>query len=87
MTATVRDDSIAAVLDTEDGMSLGTRILTLIIALAFIAIGVAVLIQRIGAVIGWENAGRDWPVFVIIIILIFVIGFIVYKTVGRKISP
>ncbi len=67
-------------------MSLGTRILTLVIAVAFIAIGVAVLIQRIGAVIGWENTGRDWPVFAFIILLIFLIAFIVYKTVGRKIS-
>ena len=67
-------------------MSLGARILTLIIAFAFIAIGMAVLIQRIGAVIGWENAGRDWPVFVLIIILILLIAFIVYKTVSRKIT-
>ena len=67
-------------------MSLGARILTLIIAFAFIAIGMAVLIQRIGAVIGWENAGRDWPVFVLIIILIILIAFIVYKTVSRKIT-
>ncbi len=67
-------------------MSMRTRIITFIIALAFIAIGVAVLIQRIGAVIGWDNASRDWPIFVVIILLVLLIAFIVYRTVGNKIS-
>jgi uncharacterized membrane protein HdeD (DUF308 family) len=65
-------------------MSLGARILTLIIAVAFIAIGVAVLINRIGVYIGWENAGRDWPVIAAIIILILLIALIVYTSVSRK---
>ncbi len=67
-------------------MSLGARILTLIIAFAFIAIGVAVLINRIGVYIGWENVGSAWPVLALIVMLIIVTAFIVYKTVGRKIS-
>jgi hypothetical protein len=65
---------------------MGNRILTVIIALAFIAIGVAVMVQRIGAVIGWSNAGRDWPIFVLLVILILVIAFIVYRTVSGKLS-
>ncbi len=67
-------------------MSSGARVLTLIIAFAFIAIGVAVLINRIGVYIGWENVGSGWPVIAAIIVLICVIAFIVYKTVGRKIT-
>jgi putative flippase GtrA len=67
-------------------MSLGSRILTLVIAAAFVAVGVAVLIQRIGAVIGWDNAARDWWVFVLIILLILLITFIVYRTVSARIS-
>ena len=86
MTATGCDDSIAAALDTEDCMSSGARVLTLIIAFAFIAIGVAVLINRIGVYIGWENVGSAWPVLALIVMLIIVTAFIVYKTVGRKIS-
>jgi uncharacterized membrane protein len=65
-------------------MSLGARILTLIIAVAFIAVGVAVLINRIGVYIGWENAGRDWWVIAAIIILILLIALIVYISVSRK---
>jgi hypothetical protein len=67
-------------------MSLGSRILTLIIAVAFIAIGVAVLIQRIGVVIGWDNASHAWPVVGLLILLILLIAFLVYRTVGDKMS-
>jgi di/tricarboxylate transporter len=67
-------------------MSRASRIVALIIAIAFVAVGVLFMIQRIGAVIGWDKASSGWPVIVLLAGLILFVAFLVYMTVRNKLS-
>lgn len=67
-------------------MSLRSRIVALIIALAFIGIGIAFMVVRIGEVIGWENASSGWWVIAIIVALILLVAYFVYLSVRNKLN-
>lgn len=67
-------------------MSIGRKIVALIIAPAFVAIGIAFMIWRIGSVIGWDNVAGGWWVIVLISGLILFIAFLVYVTVRSKLG-
>ena len=67
-------------------MSRAGRIAALIIALVFIGIGVAFMVERIGEVIGWENAGSGWWIIAIIILLIVLVAFLIYLSVRSRLS-
>ena len=67
-------------------MSPGRRIAALIIAIAFVAVGVVFMIQRIGSVIGWDRASSSWPVIVLLVGLILVVAFFIYMSVRNKLN-
>lgn len=67
-------------------MSRGRKIIALIIMLAFIAIGVAFMIQRIGAIIGWDQAADGWWIIALLAGLILLTAFLVYRAVSRKLN-
>jgi divalent metal cation (Fe/Co/Zn/Cd) transporter len=67
-------------------MSRASRIVALIVAIAFVAVGMLFMIQRIGAVIGWDKASGAWPVIAILAGLILFVAFLVYMTVRNKLS-
>ena len=54
--------------------------------LAFIAIGVAFMIQRIGAIIGWDQAADGWWIIALLAGLILLTAFLVYRAVSRKLN-
>jgi divalent metal cation (Fe/Co/Zn/Cd) transporter len=67
-------------------MSRASRIVALIIAIAFVVVGVLFMVQRIGAVIGWDKASSGWPVIVLLVGLILLIAFLIYKSVRNKLN-
>lgn len=67
-------------------MSRASRIVALIIAIVFVAVGVLFMIQRIGAVIGWDKASSAWPVIALLAGLILLVAFLVYMAVRNKLS-
>jgi cytochrome bd-type quinol oxidase subunit 2 len=67
-------------------MSTTRRIVALIIMLAFIAVGIGFMIQRIGAVIGWDNAWKSWPIIVLLAALILLTAYFIYMTVKHKLN-
>ena len=67
-------------------MSRASRVVALIIAIAFVAVGVLFMIQRIGAVIGWDKASSGWPVIALLAGLILLVAFLVYMAVRNKLS-
>jgi hypothetical protein len=54
--------------------------------MAFVAVGVLFMIQRIGAVIGWDKASSGWPVIALLAGLILLVAFLVYMAVRNKLS-
>ena len=67
-------------------MSRASRVVALIIAIAFVAVGVLFMIQRIGAVIGWDKSLSGWPVIALLAGLILIVAFLVYMAVRNKLS-
>jgi uncharacterized membrane protein len=67
-------------------MSRSSRIFALIVAIVFVAIGVLFMIQRIGAVIGWDKASSGWLVIALLAGLILLIAFLVYMSVRNKLN-
>jgi len=67
-------------------MSRSSRIIALIVAIVFVAVGVLFMIQRIGSVIGWDKAASGWPVIVILVGLILLVAFLVYMAVRNKLN-
>jgi len=67
-------------------MSRASRIVALIIAIAFVAVGVLFMIQRIGAVISWDKASSSWSVIALLAGLILLFAFLVYIAVRNKLS-
>ena len=67
-------------------MSRASRIVALIIAIAFVVVGMLFMIQRIGAVIGWDKASNGWPVIALLAGLILFVAFLVYITVRNKLN-
>ena len=67
-------------------MSRASRIVAFIIAIAFVVVGVLFMIQRIGAVIGWDKDSSGWPVIALLAGLILLVAFLVYMAVRNKLS-
>jgi hypothetical protein len=67
-------------------MSLRSRIVAFIIAVVFVVLGVLLMIQRIGAVIGWNNAASGWWVIVLLVGLMVLMAFIIYIAVRNKLN-
>ncbi|RJO62433.1 MAG: hypothetical protein C4542_04230 [Dehalococcoidia bacterium] len=67
-------------------MSRSSRIVALIIAIAFVAVGMIFMIQRIGAIIGWDKASSGWPVIVLLVGLILLVAFLVYISIRNKLN-
>ncbi len=67
-------------------MSTTKRVIALLIMLAFIALGIALMIQRIGAVIGWDNIGGGWWVIVLLSGLILLTALVIYRAVKIKLN-
>jgi divalent metal cation (Fe/Co/Zn/Cd) transporter len=67
-------------------MSRASRIVALIIAIAFVAVGVIFMVQRIGSVIGWDKASNGWPIIALLAGLILLIAFLVYMSVRNKLN-
>ena len=67
-------------------MPRASRIVALIVAIVFIAVGVLFMVQRIGAVIGWDKASSGWQVIALLTGLILLVAFLVYMAVRNKLS-
>jgi uncharacterized membrane protein len=67
-------------------MSRASRIVALIIAIAFVAIGVLFMVQRIGAIIGWDKASSAWWVIALLVGLILLVAFIIYISIRNKLN-
>ncbi len=67
-------------------MSTTKRIIALVILFAFIVLGIALMIQRIGAVIGWDNVGGEWWIVVLLAGLILITALVIYRTVKNKLN-
>ncbi len=67
-------------------MSRSSRIVALIVAIVFVAVGVLLMVQRIGSVIGWDKASSGWPVIAFLAGLILLIAFLVYMSVRNKLN-
>jgi len=67
-------------------MSRGSRIVALIIALVFVAVGVIFMVQRIGSIIGWEQAAGAWPVIALLAGLILLVAFLIYISVRNRLN-
>jgi len=67
-------------------MSRSSRIVAFIVALVFVAVGVLFMIQRIGAVIGWDKAASGWPVIALLAGLILIIAALVYMAMRNKLN-
>ena len=67
-------------------MSFRSRIVAFIIALAFVAIGIAFMIQRIGSVIGWDKVGGGWWVIALLAGLILLVAFLIFVSVRNKLN-
>ena len=67
-------------------MSRTSRIVALIVATAFVAIGVLFALQRIGDVIGWDKASSGWPVIALLLGLILLVAFLVYISIRNKLN-
>jgi uncharacterized membrane protein len=67
-------------------MSTAKRIVAVVIMIAFVVLGIALMIQRIGAVIGWENVGGGWWIIVLLTALILVTAFVIYGAVKNKLN-
>lgn len=67
-------------------MSRMSHIVAFVIAVVFIAIGVLFMVQRIGAVIGWNSVSGDWWVITLLIGLILLVAFLIYLAVRNKLS-
>jgi hypothetical protein len=74
--------------DWTEGMDMSTakRIIALVILFAFIVLGIALMIQRIGAVIGWDNVGGEWWIVVLLAGLILVTALVIYRAVKIKLN-
>jgi hypothetical protein len=74
--------------DWTEGMDMSTtkRIIALVILFAFIVLGIALMIQRIGAVIGWDNVGGEWWIVVLLAGLILITALVIYRTVKNKLN-
>ena len=67
-------------------MPLRNRIVALIIALVFVVVGLALMIQRIGDVIGWDNAGGGWWIIALLAVMILLTAFLIYRSVRNKLN-
>jgi len=67
-------------------MSRVSRIVALIIAIAFVAVGVIFMAQRIGSVIGGDKASNGWPIIALLAGLILLIAFLIYMSVRNKLD-
>jgi len=67
-------------------MSRASKIVALIIAMVFVAVGVLFMVQRIGTVIGWDKVSSGWPVIALLVGLILLIAFLIYISVRNKLN-
>ena len=67
-------------------MSRASRIVAFVMAIAFVTVGLIIMIQRISAVIGWDKASSDWPIIVVLIGLILLVAFFTYVSVRNKLN-
>jgi hypothetical protein len=67
-------------------MSRASRIIAFLLTLAVVFGVVAFMLWRIGGVIGWDSASRDWPVIVLLVALILIVAFFMYVTVRGKLN-
>ena len=86
LTLLPRNVNIAAALDRGVDMSRASKITAFIIAVAVVVIGVLFMIQRIGAVIGWDRAASEWWVIVLLVGLILLMAFLIYTSVRNKLN-
>ena len=69
---------------SEDGIV--KRIAALVASILIVAAVLAFMVQRIGAVIGWDRARNSWPVIVVLVAVVLLIGRFAYLAVRNKIS-
>jgi divalent metal cation (Fe/Co/Zn/Cd) transporter len=86
LTPLPRNVSIAGTLDRGIDMARASGIMAFIVAVVFVAAGVGFMIQRIGSVIGWHNVTSGWPVIVLLVGLILLVSFLIYKSVRSKLD-
>jgi hypothetical protein len=67
-------------------MSRSSRIVASIVAIVFIIIGVAFMIQRIGDVIGWDRVAGIWWVIALLAGLILLVALFIYIAVRNKLN-
>jgi len=67
-------------------MSVRRRIIAILIALLFAGLGIALMLQRIGDVIGWDDASNAWWVIAIISLFVLLVAFLIYRTVSNRMS-
>jgi len=67
-------------------MSTRYRVVAALVTIIIVALGVVLMVQRIGSVIGWENVPRDWWVFALIALLILAVAFLIYRTLTNRLS-
>jgi cytochrome bd-type quinol oxidase subunit 2 len=67
-------------------MSRASRIAAFVMAIAFVTVGAIIMIQRVGAIIGWDKAWSDWPIIMVLIGLILFVALLIYMSVRNKLN-
>jgi len=60
------------------------KIVASIIALTFVVLGVGMLLWRIGDVIGWEDAAGGWGIIALLVLLIILVAFFIYRAISGR---
>jgi hypothetical protein len=67
-------------------MSKTNRVIALIITLLIVAAVIVFALIRIGQVIGWSDAGEDWPIVLILFVFIIVVGGSIFIGVRNRLN-
>jgi hypothetical protein len=62
------------------------RISALVIILVIIALVLAFMAQRIGAVIGWDDARGAWPLIAVFALIVLIIGWFMFIAIRNKLN-